>query len=108
MSIVATRSPASSASCRPDANAGDRARAGRPRRPEADAGPLPAASTNTALAFKKGVAEAQPQAHPLKDMDDDAIRWLLRTRRVGSEHQIAVVLENRSDAPVTFEELALD
>ena len=41
----------------------------------------------------------------LKDMDDDASRWLLRTHRAGPDHQIAVALEAKADAPVTFEEL---
>jgi 4'-phosphopantetheinyl transferase len=43
----------------------------------------------------------------LKDMDDDANRWLLRTHRAGPDHQIGVALRAEADAPVTFEELSL-
>jgi len=43
----------------------------------------------------------------LDDMDDDASRWVLRTHRAGPEHQIAVTVEAKTDARVTFEELSL-
>lgn len=50
----------------------------------------------------EGAAELQ-----LVDVDDDAGRWLLRLQRVGSAHQLAVVVEADPLAQVTFEELSL-